>query len=154
MRGVVTLLLVFAFAASPTFAQDQPSIHKSIEHAAAAAAAEQPSRDTPHRRTLFWSGLALGAAGVTTAALGLTAFRVEDNSSGNAPKGAYQACVAQKADPIYASNQCGALKAKNLGLLWGGVAVGAVGAVLMIRGIETRAELEPGAVRFLNRIRF
>ena len=154
MRAVVTLLLVFAFAASPTFAQEHPSIQKSIEHAASAAAAGQPARDPSHHRALVWSGLALGVAGATAAALGLTACRVEDSSSGNAPKGAYQACVAQKADPIYAGNQCGALKAKNLKLLWGGVAVSAVGAVLMIRGVETSAELEPGAVRFLNRIRF
>jgi hypothetical protein len=44
MRHVVTLLLVVAFAASPAFAQDQPSIQKSIEHAAAAAAAQPPRR--------------------------------------------------------------------------------------------------------------
>ena len=154
MRQVVTLLLVFAFAAGPAIAQDRPSIQKSIEHAAAAAAAEQPSATSPQHGAMFWSGLALGVAGATTAVLGLTAFRVEDSSTGNAPKGTYQACIAQKADPIYATNQCDVLKAKNLGMLWGGVAVGAAGAVLMIRGVHTSAELEPGAVRVLNRIRF
>ena len=154
MRHVVTLLLVIAFAASPAIAQDQPSIQKSIEHAAAAAAAEQPTHATAHKGTMFWSGLALGIAGATTATLGLTAFRVEDSSTGNAPAGTFQACVAQKADPIYAANQCDALKAKNLGMLWGGVAVGAAGAVLMIRGVQTSAELQPGALRVLSRIRF
>src|SRR5262245_23653693 len=153
MKRVVTLLLVVAFAAAPVFAQDQP-IHKSIEHAAAAAAAEQPPPSSSHHNAMFWSGLALGVAGATTAVLGLTAFRVEDSSTGNAPKGTYQACVAQKADPIYANNQCDALKGKNLGLLWGGVAIGAAGAALMIRGINTSAELEPGTVRLVNRIRF
>jgi len=152
MRQVVTLLVVVALTTGPAFAQDQP-IHKSIEQAAAAAA-EQPSRTASPHRAMFWSGLALGIAGATTATLGLTAFRVEDTSTGNAPAGAYQACVAQKADPIYAANQCDALKGKNLGMLWGGVAVAAAGAVLMIRGIETSAELRPGAVRVLNRIRF
>jgi len=117
------------------------------------AAAEQQS-STTHGRTLLWSGLALGVAGATTAVLGLTAFRVEDTSSGNAPNGAYQACVAEKADPIYATNQCDALKGKNLGLLWGGVAVGAVGAALLLRGIETRAEIGAGTVRLVKRIRF
>ena len=154
MKSVVTLLLVVAFAVTPVFAQDQP-IHKSIEHAAAAAAAaEQTPRNGSGHSGMFWSGLALGVAGATTSVLGLTAFRVEDSSTGNSPKNAYQQCVAQKADPIYASNQCDALKAKNLGMLWGGVALGAVGAVLMIRGVNTSAELQPGAVRIVNRIRF
>jgi hypothetical protein len=152
MKSVVTLFLVVAFAVTPVFAQDQP-IHKSIEHAAAAAAEQSPPSSS-HHNAMFWSGLALGVAGATTAVLGLTAFRVEDSSTGNAPKGAYQACVAQQADPIYAGNQCNALKAKNLGMLWGGVAVGAAGAALMIRGSQTSAELEPGAIRILNRIRF
>jgi len=150
---VVTLVVAVVLAAGPLFAEDQPSIRKSIDRAAAAAAAEQATASPDHRK-LIWSGLAMGLAGATTAALGLTAFRVEDSSSGNAPKGTYQACVAQKADPIYAANQCDALKGKNLKLLWGGAAVGALGAALIIRGIETSAELEPGTVRFLNRIRF
>ena len=149
---VVTLVLAFVFAAGPLFAQDRPSIRKSIEHAAAAAAEQSIRTDT--RGPMIWSGIALGIAGATTAALGLTAFRVEDSSSGNAPRGTYQACVAQKADPVYANNQCDALKGKNLKLLWGGAAVSALGAALVIRGVETRAELEPGTVRFLNRIRF
>jgi hypothetical protein len=153
MKRVVTLLLVITFAATPLFAQDQP-IHKSIDRAAAAAAAAAEQGERSHHNAMFWSGLVLGIAGATTAVLGLTAFRVEDSSTGNAPKGTYQACVAQQADPIYAGNQCNALKAKNLGMLWGGVAVGAAGAVLMIRGVHTSAELEPGAVRVLSRIRF
>jgi hypothetical protein len=149
MKRVVTLLLVITFAGTPVFAQDQP-IHKSIDRAAAAAEQAEPS----HHNAMFWSGLALGVAGATTAVLGLTAFRVEDSSTGNAPKGTYQACVAQQADPIYAGNQCNGLKAKNLGMLWGGVAVGAAGAALMIRGAHTSAEVQPGAIRIVNRIRF
>jgi len=119
-----------------------------------AFAEEQPASSDGGRGAMFWSGLALGIAGATTATLGLTAFRVEDSSTGNAPAGTFQACVAQKADPIYATNQCDALKAKNLGMLWGGVAVGAAGAVLMIRGVQTSAELQPGALRVRSRIRF
>ena len=152
MKSFVTLVLVLAFTAAPLFAQDQP-IHKSIERAAAAAA-EQTARDASPHDAMFWSGLALGVAGATTAVLGLTTSRVEDSSTGNAPKGAYQACVAQKTDPIYASNQCDALKGKNLGMLWGGVAIGAAGAVLMIRSTHTSAELEGGAIRIVHRIRF
>ena len=151
MRAV-SVLLVVVFASVQAFAQQPPSVSQSIEHAAAAAA-EQPTSPA-HRGGLFWSGLALGIAGATTSVLGLTALRVEDSSSGNSPKGAYQACVAQKADPIYASNQCDALKGKNLKLLWGGVAVSAVGAALLIGGINAQAEIGPGAITLVKRIRF
>ena len=110
------LLLAFAFTSVQVYAQEQPSINKSIAHVAKAAAEEQAPTThsrTTHGRTLLWSGLALGVAGATTAVLGTTVYRVEDNSTGNAPPNAYQTCVAQKKDPVYASNQCDALKAKN-----------------------------------------
>ena len=151
---VVTLVVAFVLAAGPLFAEDHPSIRASMERAAAAAAAEQSQIRSDHK-ALLWSGIALGIAGATTAALGLTAFRVEDSSSGNAPKGSYQACVAKKAsDPIYATSQCDALKGKNLKMLWGGAAVGALGAVMIVRSLDTSAELEPGTVRIVKRIRF
>ena len=150
---VVSLTLTVALVASPVLAQ-QPtsSIRASAARNAAAIAAEQDAHSG--RRPLFWSGLALGIAGVTTAVLATTVARVEDNSTGNAPPDAYRACVAQKQDPIYAGNQCDALKAKNVKLLAGGVALGAVGAVLMIGGARTSAEVSPGVVRFVHRIRF
>jgi hypothetical protein len=100
------------------------------------------------------SGLALGSAAIVMTVLATTVLRVEDNSTGNAPPNAYRTCVAQKSDPIYAGNQCDALKAKNVKLLAGGVALGAVGAVLMIGGARTSAEVSPGVVRFVHRIRF
>src|SRR5437879_5544817 len=59
----ISILLVLALAASPVAAQErQPSVASS---------------DTG-RGPLFWSGLVLGVAGVTTAVLGTTAYRVED----------------------------------------------------------------------------
>jgi hypothetical protein len=118
-----------------------------------ALAQSQPSSESGRGRT-FWSGLALGLAGVTTSVLGVTVYRVEDSSSGNAPPGAYQACVAQKSDPIYASNSCDALKAKNRPMLWSGVAIGALGAVLMIHGSQTSAEVTANGFRVSHRIRF
>src|SRR3954471_25001317 len=126
---IISVALAFALLASPVLAQqrDQP-IRASAERIALATAAEQDS--SPGRRKEFWAGLALGIAGVTTAVLGSTVYRVEDNSTGNAPPGAYQSCVAQKSDPLYASNQCEGLKAKNVKLLAGGTAIAAVGAVL------------------------
>ena len=153
MRGA-SVLLAILFTAVHATAQDQSPISRSIERAASVAAADEQQPSTGHRRVLFWSGLALGIAGATTSVLGLTALRVEDSSSGNAPKGAYQACVAQKADPIYATNQCDALKGKNLKLLWGGVALSAVGASLIIGSINAEADFEPGTVRLLKRVRF
>ena len=155
---VVSVSLVVALAASPTLAlaQDRPTpLRASAERAAAVAAvatAEQGSDRV--RQPMFWSGLALGIAGITTAVLGVTAYRVEDTSTGNAPNNAYQTCVAQKKDPIYASNSCEALKGKNRALLWSGVAIGGVGATLMIGSTHTSAELSAGAVRLLHTIRF
>jgi len=113
---------------------------------------QSPSQES--RGKMFWSGLALGIAGATASVLGVTAFRVEDTSTGNAPAGTYQACVAQRSDPIYATNNCDALKGKNRGLLWGGVAVGAAGAVLMIGSTRTSAEISGGVVRVVHTIRF
>ena len=148
----VSLALAIALAATPALAEPPQPLHESASRAAVAAAAEQDSHNS--RRTLFWTGLAVGLAGVTTAVLGTTVFRVEDNSTGNAPPGAYQACVAQKSDPIYASNQCDGLKAKNVTLLASGIALGAVGAAMMIGSRRTSAEIGVGAVRVVHRIRF
>src|SRR3954471_10231854 len=108
MRIAASCLIVLLLVTSPAFAGEQSPSHEG-------------------RSRLFWSGLVLGLAGVTTSVLGVTAFRVEDTSTGNAPAGTYQACVAQRSDPIYATNNCEGLKGKNRGLLWGGVAVGAAG---------------------------
>lgn len=106
------------------------------------------------RGHLFWTGLALGIAGVTMSVVGVTVARVDDSSTGNAPPGTFQACVAQRSDPIYASNNCDALKAKNRPLLWSGVAMGALGGVLMIRGSQTRAEISTTGVRVSHTLKF
>jgi len=149
---IEALALIVALAASPALAQasDHP-IAESAAKAARAAAVEQDS--SAGRRKLFWPGVALGIAGVTTGVLAATVARVEDNSSGNSPPGAYRACVAQKSDPTYASNDCDALKAKNVKMLAAGVALGAAGAALVIRS-TTSAELSPGVIRVVHRIRF
>jgi len=153
MKFLSTALIV-VLATAPVFAQDQqPSIRASAAKAAVAAAAAQPPGGGT-RRALFWSGLGVGIAGVTTAVLGVTVARVESSSSGNAPAGTYQACVAQKADPIYATNNCNALKGKNVPMLVGGVVLGAAGAALMIGSRRTSAEVSYGTIRLLHRIRF
>src|SRR5262245_15193216 len=134
MKSVVACLIAL-LVTTPAFAQTQES------------------SETGHGRT-FWSGLALGAVGVTMSVLGVTVYRVEDSSTGNAPPSTYQACVAQKVDPIYATNSCEALKGKNLPLLWSGVAVGALGGVLMIQGSRTSAEVTAHGFRLSHTIRF
>jgi hypothetical protein len=156
---VVSTLLTIALTASPAVAQQSQPIRASIERAAEAAADQTASQPKPaasaRKGVLFWSGLAVGIAGATTSALGLTAFRTEDNSTGNAPAGSYLACVAQKnSNPVYATNQCDGLKAKNLKLLWGGVAIGGLGAAMMIGGSRTSAELSSGAIGIFHHVSF
>ena len=148
---VVSLLVAIAFTARPVIAQSSQPIHASIERAVAAAAEQTGLPSTGGRSAgktaLFWTGLATSIAGVTTSALGLTAFRTEDSSTGNAPRSTYLACVEQKnSNAVYATNDCDALKGKNLKLLWGGVALGGLGAVLMITGTNTSAEVSSGTI--------
>jgi len=133
----VSMLLVLVLTAPPAFAQEKPT----------------PTSDE-HRGAMFWSGIVLGAAGVATSVVGVTVNRVGESSTGNAPAGTYQACVAQQRDPVYATNNCDALKGKNRALLWTGVTAAALGAVLTIGGAHTHAELSPGFVRLLHTIRF
>jgi drug/metabolite transporter (DMT)-like permease len=132
---LIALCLIALFAAGPAFAEEQPGSSGS-------------------RGKLFWSGLALGIAGAATSVLATTVYRVEDSSSGNAPAPTYQSCVAQKRDPIYATSNCEALKGKNVPMLWSGVAIGALGVVMMIGGTRTSAEIGPGTFRLFHTIRF
>jgi hypothetical protein len=136
MRSV-SLLLALVLAATPAFAQEKPTTSSG-----------------EHRGAMFWSGIALGVAGVATSVVGVTVDRVGETSTGNAPAGTYQACVAQQRDPVYVTNNCDVLKGKNRALLWTGVTVAALGAVLTIGGARTHAELSPGFVRLLHTIRF
>jgi len=155
---VLSLCVVAVLCASPAAAQQTP-IRASLDRAAQAEA-QRPAggpMTKPHARrsALFWSGLVVGVAGVTTSTLGLTALRTERTSTGNAPDATYRDCVARRdSDPIYASSQCGALKGKNLRLLWGGVAVAGAGAALMIGGRSTSAELAPGRISLFHRLTF
>jgi hypothetical protein len=156
---VVSLVLAAALIASPAVAQARAPIGASVDRAVENAAQTSPRPSSAiagdRKGARFWSGLAIGISGATTSALGLTVFRTENTSTGNAPDGTYLACVAQKnSSPIYATNQCDALKGKNLKLLWGGVVLGGVGAALMISGLNTSAELSSGAIGIYHRLRF
>ena len=157
MRAVCVLVAI-ALSASPVLAQQPSPIGASIDKAVEAIASAKDttaSVDRGGKSTLFWSGLAVSMAGVTTSALGLTVFRTEATSTGNAPDGTYRACVAQRdSDPIYASNQCDALKGKNLKLLWGGVAIAGAGLTMMIGGANTGAQVTGGRIGLFHRVRF
>ena len=154
------LLVVIALTATPVAAQERAPIHASIAKAAHESAEQSSPRSAEGRspargRALFWSGVALGVAGVTTSALGLTVLRTEDSSTGNAPAGTYAACVALKnSNPVYATNQCDALKGKNLKLLWGGVALSGAGAALMILGSHTSADVTATSIGLFHHLRF
>jgi hypothetical protein len=156
----VSVLVGIALTASPVCAQQPAPIRASIERAVAATAADPAAQSksvegSGGKSKLFWSGLAVGLAGVTTSALGLTVFRTEDTSTGNAPDGTYRACVAQRnSDPIYATNQCDVLKAKNLKLLWGGVAIAGAGLTMIIGGSNTSAQVTGGRIALFHRMRF
>ena len=149
------ILLVLATVATPVMAAEQATpLHDAIQTAAASVAQAQQHDSGSGHGALFWSGLAVGVAGVTTAVLGTTVYRTEDSSAGNSPQDTYRQCVAQKSDPVYATNDCNGLKAKNMKMLWSGVAVGVAGAAMMIGGSNTSAEVAPGAIRFVHRWRF
>ena len=156
---VLSLCVAAVLCAGPATAQQTP-IRTSLDRAAQATAqrpAGEATPSSPHTRRspLFWTGLGVGVAGVTISTLGLTALRTEHTSTGNAPDAAYQDCVALRdSNPVYASSQCGALKGKNLGLLWGGVAVAGAGAALMIGSHRTTAELSPGRIGLFHRWAF
>jgi hypothetical protein len=156
MRGV-SMLVAMALSASVVQAQQLSPSRASLDRAAQTAArpAAERTGSSGGRSRLFWAGLAVGVAGVTTSTLGLTALRTERTSTGNAPDDTYRACVALRdSNPIYATSQCGALKGKNLKLLWGGVALGGAGAVLMISGHNTSAQVAPGRVGLFHRWQF
>ena len=154
MRGLSALLTLVLFVSPAAAEQPKPQPIRDAAEKAAETLAAQPT-ERGGKGKLFWPGVALGIAGVTTALLGATVYRVEDKSAGHSPDNTYQACVALKtSNPAYAGNDCDALKGQNARFLWSGVALGAVGAVMMIGSARTGAELGPGIVRLVYRLRF
>jgi hypothetical protein len=153
LRGfpLLSLSLAIALSSTPALAQSAGASNSEPADAARSASAAPAVHS---RSKLFWAGLAIGIAGVATSVVATTVARVEDSSTGNAPPSAYQACVAQQRDPIYATNNCDGLKAKNVPMLASGVAIGAAGAALMIAGGRASAEIRPGVIRFGYRLRF
>ena len=162
MRGLAECVAFVLFVSPAAAQQRQPqpirdaagkAAAKAVENTAETPAAQPAGRGGKGK--LFWPGVVLGIAGVTTAVLGATVYRVEDKSAGHSPDSTYQACVALKtSNPAYAGNDCNALKGRNDPLLWSGVALGGVGAVMTIGSARSGAALGPGRVAFVHRVSF
>jgi hypothetical protein len=143
--------LALVLAATPALAQ-QP-LQESARRAATAAAA-QPSASTDHRAR-FLTGAIVASAGGAAIVLGLTALKTADSTSGNTPDGVYDACVAQKANPVYRGNDCGVLKGPNTGLVIGGAAAAAAGVTLMLLGRSNNTiDVGPGGFAIRRKLTF
>jgi len=128
------LVLALVLASSPALAQ-QP-LQESAKRAATVAArdATEASQLGASHRTTFWSGTILALAGGAAVILGTTTLKTGDTTSGNAPSGAYDRCIALKSNPVYQGNQCDVLKGPNTGVVIGGAAAAAAGVTLMMLG--------------------
>ena len=151
-RQAVSLLLVSGLSASPVFAG--PTIGESVTRAARAAAENAPPQPPikQRQRGRFITGVAVAAAGGAAIILGTTAFRTEDTTSGNAPAGAYQSCVALKTNPVYRGNDCDALKGPNKAAVIGGAIAAASGVALMMSA-TARDSVTFGPTRLVYRHR-
>jgi hypothetical protein len=120
------------------------------------AFAQQPIQESAKRLSgKFWTGLILGAAGGTAVVLGGTVLKTSDATSGNTPEGAYDACVALKANPVYRGNQCDVLQGPNTAVVVGGVVALAAGTALMIFGRQNNSvTVGAGGVKFQHRVSF
>jgi hypothetical protein len=151
MRMPICLVLVLGLSAAPAAAQ-QP-----IRDAAAKAAAEQSAGNQPasKSRARTFTGAAIAIAGGGAIILGGTALRTERSTSGNTPPGAYNACVALKANPVYRNNDCDGLKGPNKALMIGGLAAAVTGVTLMIAGSSMNSvEFGPAAIVLRHRVKF
>jgi len=151
-RHAVSLLLVTGLLSSPVIAG--PSINESATRAARAAADRQPQAPiTQRQRGRFFTGASIAAAGGAAIILGTTAFRTEDSTSGNAPAGAYQSCVALKTNPVYTGNDCDPLKGPNKAAVIGG-AIAAAGGVALMMSATAHDSVTFGPGRLVYRHRF
>lgn len=104
---------------------------------------------------MFVTGIVLGLAGGAAIVLGGTVARTSDSTSGNTPEGAFAGCESLQSNPVYAGNQCGALKGPNTALVIGGAIAAAAGVTLAIIGApNSSVVVGPGVVRFRQHISF
>jgi hypothetical protein len=145
-RRPVCVLLAWLVASAPALAQ-QP-LHESARRAAEQAAVTAQAGGSNRARVV--GGAILAAAGGAAIVLGMTTFTTADATSGNAPEGAYDACVAQRANPVYRGNDCDVLKGPQKGLVIGGTVAAASGVLLMLLG-QPRSSIDIGPGGFTIR---
>jgi len=152
-RQLVSMLLVTGLLASPAMAG--PSLHESATRAARAAAEKIQAQAAANQvqRGRFMTGIIVAGAGGAAIILGTTAFRTEDATSGNAPVGSYQACVALKTNPVYRNNDCDSLKGPNKAAVIGGAIAAASGVALMMSA-TAHDSVSVGPARLVYRHRF
>lgn len=154
MRKTVSLLLALELLSLPAQAQ-QPMRESAKKLAGAAAGDQAPGRpDTGHRAT-FWTGAAMSVAGATAIILGTTVIKSGKTTSGNTPVGAYQSCIALKANPVYRGNECDDLRGFDNAVLFGGITAAAAGITLMMLG-SSRSNIEfgPRGISVRHRVTF
>lgn len=130
-RRPVCVLLAWFLASTPLLAQ-QPLRESARRAAENAAATAQPASSGSRAKVV--GGAILAAAGGTAIVLGMTAFTTADATSGNTPEGGFDACVDQKANPVYRGNDCDVLKGPQTALVIGGSVAAASGVLLMLLG--------------------
>ena len=132
LRAIVSGALACALFATPAFAQPASG-----------------------NRARFWTGAILGAAGGTAIVLGTTAIKSDKSTSGNVPKGAFDNCVALKSNPVYAGNDCDALRGPTTALVVGGAIAAATGATLMMLGLpNSSVHVTRGRFGVTHRVKF
>ena len=131
--GWKSLALGVLLAGTPALAQ-QPLQDSARRAATLAGAGASQSPGSAPRQGRFLTGAIVASAGGAAIVLGLTALRTADATSGNTPEGAYDTCVALKANPVYRNNNCDVLKGPRKALVIGGTAAAAAGVTLMLLG--------------------
>jgi hypothetical protein len=140
---------MFSLGVTPAIAQ------QSVTASAAAAPAQANASAQASRRPLLLTGILLAAAGGAAIIAGSTVAKTADATSGNTPKGAYDACVALQANPVYRGNDCDVLKGPNKALVIGGALAAAAGITLSVLGAPNSSiTVGPGTVAVRQRIVF
>jgi hypothetical protein len=155
LRHVACVILGVGLAAQPALAQ-QP-IQDAARRATTVAAsnADAQGQGSSRQSGKFFTGAALVAAGGTAIILGTTVLKTADTTSGNTPVGAYDACIAIKANPVYRGNACEVLKGPNRAAVIGGTVAAAAGAALMVLGSSNSSiAVGPWGITLRHKMKF
>jgi hypothetical protein len=153
-RTAACLVLVGSLLPCPALAQQRP-LTESAHRVAVAQAQQTTVQPASRRGSRFWSGAALLVAGGSAIVLGTTALKSADATSGNAPSGSFDACVAlQQSNPVYRGNACGVLKGPRTPVVIAGAIAAGAGATLMMLGSSSSVVVDAAGVRVRHRFTF